>query len=233
MVETDEILICCLLYGDHHELHSKFLNKLYSSVPDDVHVIFWCNEICQETLDLLLSFPKSGKRQIFYSPNVGKYQAMKIMFRNLYTYFDHKKWVVWFDDDSIVEHDDWLFKTASYIDSLDDRVVCIGKSLFSRFLPGQEQFIRASSWYTGRPPKFLDGLPGADFTLGAYWCGKVSFLKEINWPDSRLNHNGGDTLLGAAVWQQNKHLHDYTYGVNVNSAPRRGFQETPAGALEG
>jgi hypothetical protein len=56
-------------------------------------------------------------------------------------------------------------------------------------------------------------------------------MKQLDWPDPRLNHNGGDTLLGEAIRQQQLPRHAFHYGVKINKYKRRGFREKPAGSI--
>ena len=55
-------------------------------------------------------------------------------------------------------------------------------------------------------------------------------LKYLDWPDPRIDHNGGDVMLGVALYQNGFGLHTHYDGVVVNDAPRRGTSQKPAGA---
>ena len=52
----------------------------------------------------------------------------------------------------------------------------------------------------------------------------------INWPDPRLRHCGGDTLLAEALRQHGFRLNKFNYGVATQQREkRRGLTEKPAG----
>jgi hypothetical protein len=72
--------------------------------------------------------------------------------------------------------------------------------------------------------------PGITFATGGYWWLRTDVIRQLDWPDERLSHNGGDTLLGEAIRQQGWPFHKNNYGVKVNAAPRRGLHEAPAGS---
>jgi len=70
---------------------------------------------------------------------------------------------------------------------------------------------------------------GIAFIRGSYWWLKTKILRHLDWPDPRLQHNGGDTALSEAIWQLRKPQHSFFYGIVKELAPRRGRSEKPAG----
>ena len=74
--------------------------------------------------------------------------------------------------------------------------------------------------------------PGVSFMTGGYVWLRTDIMRQLDWPDERLNHNGGDTLLGEAIRQQGLPRHHFDYGVAVNKAKRRGLSERPAGSKQ-
>lgn len=228
--------IYCLLYGAHHDLHRRLLNSLFSRLPHDTaRVVVWCNAVCKETRQWFKQHVRTDWDVIFSDENVPKYRAMRRMFHEVHQ--PATSWVVWFDDDSWIEADDWWERTRKYIADHESEAICyIGQPWYVHHLPGQEEFIRAASWYTGKPWELCatrrPGIvkPGISFAQGAYWWLRTDVMKELDWPDPRLNHNGGDTLLGEAIRQQGLPFHRFRYGVKINDAKRRGFHERPAGS---
>lgn len=153
---------------------------------------------------------------------------MREMFRDLREPGCGIDWVVWFDDDSWIEAADWWPAMQAQIRRED--VCYVGQPWGAYLLPGQWDFIRAASWFRGKEPPLHEGKPFVPFAQGAYWWLRTDVLSTIDWPDPRLVHNGGDSLLGEAVRQQGRSLTPCEYGVRVNDAPRRGMSERPAGS---
>jgi hypothetical protein len=141
------------------------------------------------------------------------------------------EWVIWFDDDSHVVKPDWWKVTCEYIDAHRYQNICyFGQPWYVHDLPGQRAFIERASWYRDRPARLFKGKPGVEFSQGGYWWIRTDVLRCLDWPDSRLSHNGGDVLLGEAVYQSARPFHKFHYGVKINDAKRRGLSERPAGS---
>jgi hypothetical protein len=218
------VAIYVLLYGRHAALHRRVMESLRPQQPARVTV--WCNQVCEETREYLSAQP----HRVHYSEeNVPKYRAMRQMFAEGIA----EPWVVWFDDDAHVVLPDWLSTMRRLIAEAESQNVCyMGKQEWAPMLAGQWEFIRSASWFRGREPYRLNGEAGFKFAQGSYWWLRTDVLRMLDWPDVRLNHNGGDTMLGEAVRQAGLPLHACRYGVEVNDAPRRGYSEAPAGCAD-
>jgi hypothetical protein len=224
--------IFALFYGSFHQLHVRLLESLsqYGPIAD---YSFWCNQVCDATRKWMDSHFRHDYKATWSDENVPKYVAMRTMFEAA----DPSEWLVWFDDDSYVIKPDWWSKTCDYLKIHRQEDICyVGQRWYVHHLPGQEDFIRQARWYKSVPweqcptrsPKILR--PGISFAQGSYWWLRSDVRNQLNWPDSRLVHNGGDTLLGEAVRQQKLPLHDFSYGVKLNAAKRRGRNDRPAGS---
>lgn len=232
--------IYCLLYGNYLGLQQRLLLSLKKHAPaDDVEIVIWGNEltpVCREQVEM--RFPPGTAKTVFSAQNVPKYKAMRQMFHDpAFGVMPQTPWIVWFDDDSWVEKDDWWPRTKEAIEARERENICyMGQQWYVHHLPGQEQFIKEASWYRGRPWEMCPTRsprvkkPGITFAQGAYWWLRTDVMKQLDWPDPRLNHNGGDTLLGEAVRQQGLPFHKFHYGVKLNDSRRRGFHEKPAGS---
>ena len=118
-----------------------------------------------------------------------------------------------------------------YIEDRTKENICyVGQPWFVHHLPGQWEFMQRATWFKGRPSELILGKPGVNFATGSYWWLRADVQTSIDWPDVRLGHNGGDTLLGEAIYQNGLPFHKCDYGVKVNAGKRRGYSETPAGA---
>lgn len=231
MLESKDLIVCALLYGDYPEMHARLLSSMNQTIPHDTQVRFWCNQVCQPTYDAITKLPSNYKIHRMCSVNTPKYKAMRDMFEPIKK--GSWKWLCWLDDDTWFTKTDWFEQTATYIERRPvENVSYIGQKWYVHYLPGQTAFVAKSPWYHGRAPELIGGKPGVHFHTGGYWWIKTDLIKRLDWPDPRLSHNGGDTLLGSAMWQLQLPMHHYDYGVKVNDAKRRGRSEAPAGSLD-
>ena len=221
-----------LCYGDELALHERFINSLARFVPgDEVDIVLWCNQLGARSRAVVERLKDA--HIILSDENIPKYRAMRKMF-----YEGHSPdtpWVIWFDDDSYISKSNWWDITTKYINEHPDACY-LGQPWFVHHLPGQWEFIQKATWFKGRPaelcPTRKKGVkkPGITFAQGAYWWLSAAVMKALDWPDPRLNHNGGDTLLGEAIRQQQLPFHKFHDGVKINAGKRRGYTERPAGS---
>jgi hypothetical protein len=231
--------IYCLLYGNYLGLQQRLLLSLKKHAPkDEVDIVIWGNElapVCREQVEM--TFPTGTAKAVFASQNTPKYKAMHQMFHDPdFGVMPETPWIVWFDDDSHVVKKDWWKKTRGFIRHRERENVCyFGQPWFVHHLPGQWDFIKQAEWFKGLPPakvptKTRAKRPGITFAQGSYWWLRTDVMRQLGWPDPRLNHNGGNTLLAEAIRQQGLPRHEFHYGVKLNDAKRRGFHEAPAGS---
>jgi ADP-heptose:LPS heptosyltransferase/GT2 family glycosyltransferase len=97
----------------------------------------------------------------------------------------------------------------------------------------QWDWIKQASWYTGRahrvdysknPP--MDKI---EFCTGGWWMVTNEAVKELNWPDPRIRHRGGDIMMGEAMHQHGFGILQAMHGVKVSDAKQRGYNEQIAG----
>ena len=211
-----------LCYGDYSELHFNIINDILHHVPIDLqgYVSVWCNSVPQETLTKLQMTPF----QVYsYRGNLPKYKAMRRMFQDGIT----QPWVLWLDDDMRLQ-DGWYNYVNKLIDGPD--TVYAGNYRVSNDLKDRENFVKHSSWYKNVPWKLYRDKPAFEYASGCYWFLRADVLKAIDWPDVRLSHCGGDSLLGEAVRQQGYSLtNTNSYTVLPLKAERRGISEHCAG----
>lgn len=223
-------VLCYGAHPEHFALHRRCLDSLRRALPPDLcDVRVWCNEVGDATLDLMEPSWKVYNR----GGNTPKYRAMRQMFWEDPTTPLDCEWILWFDDDTCVVEPDYFEMWSSYINLLQDENICyVGPRWWMFYPKGVEDWIRAARWHRGVPPNMVDGKPIFYFAQGSHWWLRTDVARLLSWPDDRLNHNGGDTTLAEAIRQQGLRFHDFNYGVVVNGAPRRGYSEAPAGALD-
>jgi hypothetical protein len=225
-IDWARVAVCALFYGNYPQLHRRLLLGLEQYVPAPASFFFWLNEVCPETRADMDAFAARRERVTLVpsAENTPKYAAMRSLFsRTPVSEFD---WLVWFDDDTVIHAADWAVRTERYVtEHLRENICYIGQCWLVPYLL-QHNAIKSAAWYRGR----LDPVPRPKhlrFATGSYWWLRNDVRAALNWPDVRLVHNGGDTLLAAAVYQAGLPFHDYSYGVKPNDAKRRGRSDPP------
>lgn len=239
------VTICTLLYGPYTDLHQRVLNSIVQNTdPQMFKLRIGLNEVCKETRDWLKKFQqKHGDLQMdFYDSveNIKKYPMMRRMFHDPDNPID-TRWVVWLDDDSHITKKDWLVRLSHSIrENYHQGYNMYGKRYFYEISNSHVKWIKEGDWYSGRPFRIHvkhDKKTGkekkrlkVDFATGGFWAIEQNWIKEWNWPDPRINHNGGDIMMGEAVYQTGGDVKNWDYGVAISDAKRRGYSEKVAGA---
>lgn len=239
-MNAEEVRVYTVLYGFHTALHNRLLNSLWTHLPDKIPIEMYLNTVSEATRQMV-----SCKARVFdkvrnTNNNAKKYPLMREMFQDLKDGLHPEvKWVLWFDDDAHVNNPEWWKLTTQWIDSKVHENVCyVGQCWFIHWKAGQEQFIKESPWYAGVPVEVVGAKvkrPGIEFAQGSYWWLRKDVLQDLDWPDPRIVHNGGDTMLAEALRQKGLPFHKLPhrcFGVKTNDAPRRGYHEAPAGCKD-
>ncbi len=235
------VYINALLYGDYPDLHARLLDSFERFIPDGTPVHLWLNTVGKDSLERVTRLQNSRDGYVVTesTKNVPKYLAMAEMFKDAKARAADDDWVVWFDDDSYILGPKWMNRVMQRIGGYP-AARYIGVPAISFLLPGQWNFICRSKWFKGLPALKVqikgEKKPGVCFVPGSYFWLRGDALRELDWPDERLVHNGGDTLLGEAVRQQGWQFlqlpmnpYKVTCGVKFNDAERRGMDDPPAG----
>jgi hypothetical protein len=229
-MKPETIKIHGLIYGDYPDLHERFLEVLKHK-PVETPVFLWLNQPGAKSRKLVEKFADVTSNVGYHCSlnNTYKYVAMRRMFSKLTPEIE---WVVWFDDDVRIDGTpNWFKLMTGYIEEKRSENICyVGQPWFVDYLPGQFEFIQASKWYRGVGPKVINGRARVEFAQGSYWWLRTDVQQKLDWPDLRLEHNGGDTLLGEAVRQQELPFHKFWKGIKPNDSRRRGFHQKPAGS---
>jgi hypothetical protein len=129
--------------------------------------------------------------------------------------------VMWFDDDSFVDHDATWF--AEVEDAWNENSETKCKVMGAVYRPGywwtdlENIAIRRQPWYGGQP---LDSKH--PFVTGGWWVAERAFLTKCDYPSLELRHNGGDVLLGEMCRQQGFTPKHFKTGVCINYDKARG-----------
>lgn len=242
--ETKRFTVCALLYGDYPELAHRLLSSL---VPLMNYVDFrlGLNDVSAQTVGIVNSFTRDvdellGRRRsvavLADATTTHKYHRMRQMFYGPQPVVT--SYVLWLDDDSWLDFGSLQPKEclARWRQGME-RCVLLGSSYTQDVLGNQRQWIEDQPWYTGKPiPDKLS------FCTGGGWIADFAFLRGLDYPWPALDHNGGDVMLGQAVYQQGKSmgsihrlLSQRVFRINADAAgaesraPRRGFTSRPIG----
>ena len=236
--------VAALFFGDYPQLARRCLGSIVDSMdPNLVHSIrVGLNAVSQATREVVHTYlegvPASTQVLVYDTGTVNrfKYPLMRKILRQpaVTTQF-----FAWFDDDSCL-----AYKTAaegrawwSVAHVVMQQADQIG-SIYYKGLEGQQaKLVYRQPWYNGKPlpPGYL-----YTFATGGFWMIRTRILQQWDWPPLALIHNGGDTLLGELMRQQNYRLRPFKQGVWVNAdaqgreskAPRRGISQPPFGAVD-
>lgn len=217
-----------LLYGDYPQLAERCLKPLGQFRKAGIPVLIGANLPSSGTVKAV---EKLG-HTITYSaqPQIFKYPMMRKLLADVKT-----EYVMWFDDDSYISDPDpltWLKITELRMISEDADLM--GSLYFIQLRPEQQQWITTRPWYRGKPVPTKQ-----KFVQGAWWMAKTATLRELNWPDPQIRHNGGDVMLGVAMEQNDKRMIPYRLHVAINAdasgneskSKRRGHSEQPIGVV--
>jgi hypothetical protein len=207
--------VCVLLYGNYANLAKKLLSSLVNN-SNVVDFRIGLNEVCAETKDYVQSW---ALQRMHSTPvyiyeenegrNIGKYPLMRAMFKDSYPL---AKKVMWFDDDSYVDHragKAWWDATA--IASQNKTQIGSVHIIIQR--GKQYEVIQQQPWYNR---KVMNHRHRFQFATGGWWVTDSSFLLKWDYPFPAIYHNGGDSILGELIRQQNATLYNYSQGVKCH-----------------
>lgn len=225
-----------LLFSDrekgltHHDLHIRCLKSL-SHLIGHVQFRFWCNDVCQETLEYIKSKEWGDSIVWIKEKNHLKYPAFREMVHGeakiTTPYF------MWFDDDSYLERGtrpDWLSDVERSLQANH----MVGSRYNMGLRPGQREWICRQPWYKKVPIRSDERVL---FCTGGWWAIRTEVLYQHDWPSPELLHRGGDVMLGALCYQQGYRIGNFREGVRINAdksgresaSARRGYDGPPIG----
>ena len=194
--------VAALCYGDYPDLADKLL-KSFNTYKNVLNFKIGLNQVSDRTRELvsLWAIKQMTKASVkVYEPesgaNVGKYPLLRQMLADS----DVAEQFMWFDDDSYLDVD------SSWWDSvyqLSKKHTQIGAVHMIMQRNKQFEVIKQQPWYTG---KILNSRHRYTFATGGWWVANTAFLKQWDYPFKELHHNGGDSILGELIRQQDGKL---------------------------
>jgi hypothetical protein len=231
-----------LLYGDYPEMHRRCLDALVATTPRDrLEIRVISNQLCAATGRHVAALVAAGAvaHHRANPGNPGKYPAMRAAFRDAALPIA-TDYLLWLDDDTICDRDPhWLRRLVALIArDHPGGARMFGPAAHIGLVPGQADWIKAAPWYRGRPFRDKHGRETplgnrVHFVTGSFWALHVPTMRECDIPDPRLQHNGGDVIIGEQLHQMGHRFAAFSNGkdlVNWSGTPRRGRSEKPAGA---
>ena len=212
-----------------HELHKRCIDSILDTVSiserEKISFVIGCNEVDPATLKYL-QHTLPDATLVIEEQNINKYPLMRKMFKYVTT-----DWAVWFDDDSYITEPGWMTKLVNLC--ANARVAVGGKEYSWPLLEGQLSWIQEASWFRGVAPMEHNRELKIKFITGGFQILDVHKMRELDWPDARLDHNGGDVMLGEACHQLGFNIGNLSleqHGIVVSGAKRRGTAQRSAGA---
>lgn len=225
---TAKFTVCCLFFGEYHELAERLLRSL-SRPWVGLEFRFGLNRVGERTSQAVQRFIETSTApcSVYHGREpYWKYPLMRQMFQGLNT-----PYTMWFDDDSWIDDyaPDDIFSRIQ--EKLQDHDI-VGAPYYKFLIGGQQAFVKAQPWYNHRP---VDRK--VVFITGGWFAIKTEILQKHDWPPANFEHNGGDVMLGALCKQYGYKLGKFTEGLHINakpdggcsSSPRRGFSQQPIG----
>jgi hypothetical protein len=230
-----------LLYGDYPAMHREALTSLVNTTPRDrVEIRLASNQLCSETSKFIDELMEKGdvKRHLAYPDNRLKYPVMRKLFHDDLPI--ETNYVLWCDDDTVFDKDPhWLCRLGqTIIGHHPANCRMFGPRVTYKFSESQQAWVKQASWYRGK--LFRDakkGQPGPNqrcthFISGSFWALATPLIKECDIPDVRIGHNGGDYMIGEAVYQGGYDIKQFSgqkQWVNWSKYKRRGVDAPHAG----
>lgn len=212
----DRFTICVLLYGgdEYAWLHNRCLESLMTELPrEGAEFRIGLNDMtCVSTSMLMGQFQQhfgDANVIVYGNDNIGKYPRM----REMLTYAD-RPYVMWFDDDSYLKPGEcgkaWLDEICRLQEATPG---VLGSVYRQRWRPQRVDWIERHPKFRGKP---LDP-ENEIFVTGGWWVAPLAMLRELDWPQKELYHNGGDRLLGTLATQNGYRLIQFNKGVAINA----------------
>jgi hypothetical protein len=150
--------------------------------------------------------------------NIGKYPLMRQMFR----YGELADRIMWFDDDSYVDPVAGI-KWWQDAHEVSHKKIQVGAIHLIMQRGRQYEVIAQQPWFNGKP---INARHRYKFITGGWWIGDTAFLTKWDYPFQALYHNGGDSILGELLRQQNMTLVQFNNGMQCHceSCSKKGLR---------
>ncbi len=215
VLELTMFSVCAIFYGDYPALALRLLNSLTEST-NVADFRFGLNAVSQATKDHIHAWAlqKMHKVPVYVyeeeaGKNLGKYPLMRAMFKDSYKLADK---IMWFDDDSYVDSQAGLPWWDSVL-IVSKNKTQVGALHYIMQRNKQYEVIKQQDWYNN---KVINEKHRFYFATGGWWVADTDFILKWDYPFPALYHNGGDSILGELIRQQNGVLYHYSLGVKCH-----------------
>ena len=222
------LTVCALAYGDYPQLIQRCLQSVTRTVDPKLYELrVGLNAVSDRTRTWINQAitPLANARVYDSRENMFKYPMMRRMFNDPPL---TSEWTIWFDDDGWASDPNWLKYLDAYIGRTPTAQV-IGRRYFMHLLDTQVNWVKQAKWYTGKDVDRRKGAAVTRFATGGWWAVKSDVVRKLDWPDPRLQNNGGDTNFGCACWQNGIEVHEHYQGIMISDSPRRGASQVHPG----
>lgn len=186
-----------LLYGDHRDLHRRFLDALVPSlVPGRVELRVLSQELHPEAAGWVDELVACGvaRKHYRFAENIGKWRRLREALRDPELPVE-TNYFAWLDDDSLVQDPDWLRALAHTIAQEHPNGARIfGPHYRYTMQPSQWDWADTRPWRRGRSRDLK-----VDFVMGSLFALNTAVARELDLPDPEIAHNGGDAFTSLAV----------------------------------
>ncbi len=232
-----------LAHGDYFEFSKRALDSVLATIPPgrmDLRVAL--NQPGPATEQAFLSCRGITKLYADYGSR-RKYPAMRAMFNDPELPIT-TPYIVWLDDDIWAVDPLWAVKLAESISTNHDAgcrlygaVWIHDLTMYRKHGHRPEEWFRQAPWwrgrdlFVGRGERTAPNGSAIRFASGWLWALATDTMREAGIPDRRLNHNGGDIVVGAQVHQAGYRVKMFNENKSLVACPprdqggRRGYSE--------
>lgn len=224
--------VCCLCFGPYPDLARSCLGSILQTLPRerlDLRVALAA--ACPETKQYVRTLPVTKIYEDDSNP--GKYILMRRMFHDPDCPIT-TPYLVWVDDDSrIIQPSVWndlcetIVANQPHGSRMYGTVFTHDLQMYQKNGHDPYQWFRSASWWRNRDLQ----VRGRDmtapngsvirFAVGWFWCLATEVIRELDIPDARLVHNGGDVVIGAAVGQGGYKIKNFNVNKTYVFTPTR------------
>jgi hypothetical protein len=226
-----KLTICVLCYGDYYEMHHHCLDSIMRTIPlDKLDLRVAANCVGQASLNYLRTLPVT--KMYMYRKNKGKYAIMRDMFWDKHNPIT-TKYIVWFDDNCYVQHNNWVNLLAADALVQPANVGMYGLKMYYAFDPEEPNprpWFERQIWYKDKPMRNRRGAPDINglcvhFCADWWFAMPTDVMRECDIPSLGLIQRGGDMVIGEQLYQNDYAIKSFNTGKALIYQPP--YKELP------